>query len=260
MNFPLVSIIMPSYNQAIFLEEAVESVLKNSYPNWELIIVNDGSTDKTSQVGMELALKYPEQITFIDQENQGPAVARNHGIEKSAGKYILPLDGDDKISPEYIKEAVKTLESNPEVKVVYCEAEKFGAESGKWKLKPFSLPALAKDNMIFVSAIYRKSDWERIGGYDEKMSLGWEDWEFWINMLKSGGKVVKLPLTGFYYRIRKNSRRKSVNNETKQKTIDLINQKHKDFLFQYLNGPLRFQRSLSYWINTLSKYTGVRFG
>jgi glycosyltransferase involved in cell wall biosynthesis len=251
---------MPCYNQSKFLEEAVESVLKSQYPEWELIIVNDGSTDNSSQVGMELALQYPNQITFIDQENKGPAEARNLGIGKALGKYILPLDGDDKISPNYISEAVKILESNPEVKVVYCEAEKFGTESGPWKLKPFSLPALAKDNMIFVSSLYRKSDWERCGGYDARMIWGWEDWEFWINVLKGGGQVIKLPITGFYYRVRSNSRRKSVNNLDKKKTIDLINQKHPDFLQQYLNGPLRFQRSLSYWINTVLKYSGLRFG
>ncbi len=260
MKYPLVSVIIPCYNQSEFIAEAVESVLSSSYSNYEIIIVNDGSTDNSSQTGLELALKYPEQIIFIDQENHGPAMARNQGIEQSSGKYILPLDADDKISSNYISEAVKAFESNPEIKVVYCEAIKFGEESGFWKLKPFSLPALAKDNIIFVSSLYRRSDWERCGGYDNRMTWGWEDWEFWINMLKSGGEVVKLPITGFFYRISKNSRRKSVNSDSKKKTIDILNEKHQEFLFQYLKGPLRFQRSLSYWINTLSRYTGLRLG
>ena len=127
------------------------------------------------------------------------------------------------------------------MKVVYCEAEKFGNKSGNWKLKPFSRKALALDNMIFVSALYRKNNWEKCGGYDPRMTWGWEDWEFWINMLKSGGEVIKLPITGFYYRIREGSRRKVTDKESKQKTIDLINEKHIDFLKNRSEAPFETQ-------------------
>src|SRR5690606_28203564 len=120
------------------------------------------------------------------QANQGPSIARNHGIRKAKGVFILPLDSDDIISSDYISEAIKAFKSDPEVKVVYCEAEKFGEKEGKWKLKPFSLKRLALDNMIFVSALYKKKDWEACGGYSEDMVWGREDWEFWITMLKNG--------------------------------------------------------------------------
>lgn len=246
---PLISIVIPVYNQAQFLGETFDSVIDSSFPRIEIIIVDDGSTDDSAKVALSLKHKYADKVSVILQENSGPSKARNEGIKIARGKYILPLDADDLISPTYIENAVKVLEENPKVKVVYSEAEKFGNKMGKWKLKLFSLKSIALDNMIFVSAFYRKKDWELVGGYDERMTWGWEDWEFWINMLKSGGEVIKLPETGFFYRIRKNSRRKSTNKASKQKTIDLINAKHLDFMTSQISGPLHYQRSLSPLIN-----------
>ena len=173
------------------------------------------------------------------------------------GKYILPLDADDLIAPNYISEAVLTLESRPGVKLVYCEAEKFEGKSGHWNLKPFSLDLLARDNMIFVSGIFRKSDWEKCGGFDENMIWGREDWEFWISLLKNGGEVVKLPFVGFYYRVKANSRRKGMTSERKKKIIAYINHKHKDFIYARLNGPLRFQRTHSKKYNSLLQFLGL---
>jgi glycosyltransferase involved in cell wall biosynthesis len=246
---PIVSIVIPIYNQAQYLGETFDAVIKSTFKQVEIIIVDDGSTDGSAEVALKLKDASPQIVSVIIQENSGPAKARNEGIKIARSKYILPLDGDDLIAPTYIENAVKALEENPEVKVVYSEAEKFGDKIGKWKLKPFSLKSLSLDNMIFVSAFYRKKDWENVGGYDERITWGWEDWEFWINMLKSGGEVIKLPETGFFYRIRKNSRRKSTNKESKQKTIDLINSKHLDFMVSQINGPLHYQRSLSPQIN-----------
>jgi len=243
-----VSVIIPCYNQSHYLNETIESVLKSDYPSYQIIIVNDGSSDATDEIGRSLADQYPH-IIYLSQPNAGPAVARNNGIKVAKGKYILPLDGDDLISPDYISSAVNILEKRPEVKVVYCRAEKFGAKNGSWKLKPFSLSNLALDNMIFVSALYRKSDWDAIGGYAEEMTWGYEDWEFWISMLQGGGEVVQLPFVGFYYRTSPSSRRKSVKREGKRKTIDFLNKKHKEFFYRELDGPLRSSRTHSKKIN-----------
>ncbi|HLW19113.1 MAG TPA: glycosyltransferase family A protein [Cyclobacteriaceae bacterium] len=239
-----VSVIIPCYNQGQYLKETVKSVLNSTYDNLEIIVVDDGSTDNTPEVGKSLASEY-HQIRYYHQVNSGPSTARNHGIRKATGNYILPLDADDLISSNYIEKAVNVLLQQPEVKVVYCEAEKFGGKNEPWQLKPFSLALLAKNNMIFVSAMYRKSDWESCGGYDENFIWGREDWEFWISMLKEGGEVVKLPIVGFYYRVSPHSRRKTMNNLKKKKLIAYINIKHRDFIHKMLKGPLRFQRSLS---------------
>lgn len=251
-----VSVVIPCYNHAAFLSDTVESVLKSDYPEIEILIVDDGSRDSSPEVARQLERGHAN-VRYIHQPNNGPARARNNGIRQAKGTYILPLDADDLISPTYLSEAVAVLGQRPEVKVVYCEAEKFGEKTGRWNLKPFSRALLARDNMIFVSAIYRKADWEACGGYAEDMVWGREDWEFWISMLKGGGEVVKLPNVGFYYRIRSTSRRKGMTSERKRRIIDYINRKHRDFIHAQLNGPLRFQRTHSRRYNTLLKILGL---
>jgi glycosyltransferase involved in cell wall biosynthesis len=248
-EFPLVSIVMPTFNSSKFLEETLESALASNYPNFELIVMDDGSSDSTLSILNQWANRYSGSIKIYNQPNQGPSIARNRAIHLASGKYILPLDSDDKIHPDYISLAVEKIENNQTVKLVYCEAEKFGCKCGIWKLKPFSLNQLALDNMIFVSALFRKSDWQKIGGFDPRFTYGWEDWEFWISMLKDGGKVEKLKMVGFYYRIREGSRRKSTDALAKKQTIQLLNRKHAAFFESFLSGPLRNPRGLSKIIN-----------
>jgi hypothetical protein len=89
------------------------------------------------------------------------------------------------------------------------------------------------------------------------MTWGWEDWEFWISMLKTGGSVMKVPEVGFFYRISRNSRRKSTTRAAKIKTVKLINLKHRDFVYEQLSGPLRMNRSLSRVTNLLLKKMGL---
>ncbi len=250
----VVSVIMPCFNQGCFLKESVTSVLNSSYKNLEIILVNDGSTDKTEEISLQLEKEFPF-IHYFYQENKGPSAARNLGILNSVGSIILPLDSDDLISEDYIAEAVKILESKPNVKVVYCEAEKFGDRVGKWNLPEFSLNKLVRRNLIFTTALYRKSDWAEIGGYDEKMTWSLEDWDFWLSMLKNGGEVVRLPKIGFYYRIRQNTRTENARNEGLALTIAYFNIKHKDFIYKKLGGPLRRRKKMSKIINFVTGTT-----
>ncbi|UZD22224.1 glycosyltransferase family A protein [Algoriphagus halophytocola] len=254
---PKVSIIIPCYNQGHFLKETVESAVNSAYPTLEIIIVNDGSTDNSEEIAEQLTESY-SNVALLNQLNSGVTTARNAGIEFASGKYILPLDGDDLIAPNYISEAVQVLEKSPKVKVVYCEAVKFNESGSKeWKLKPFSRQALAKDNMIFVSGIFRKSDCMAVGGFSTDMKCGREDWEFWIKMLKNGGEVVKLPFVGFYYRLHSGSKRKKTgSNQKKRERIAYLNKHHAAFFERELNGPLRFQRTWSKPYNNLMKWLG----
>jgi glycosyltransferase involved in cell wall biosynthesis len=209
------------------------------------------------QLAQELEAQHPE-VRVLDQANAGVTKARNAGIAATQGEYLLPLDGDDLISPDYILQGLAILATRPEVKVVYCQAEKFSNSGRKpWKLKPFSLQQLAKDNMIFVSALFRKVDAEAVGGFSEDMQLGREDWEFWIKLLKNGGEVVQLPLVGFYYRLTPTSKRKKTGGTAfKKARIAYLNAKHADFFERELNGPLRIQRTWSKPYNTLLKFFG----
>jgi len=257
MNQGLISVIVPCYNQGIYLKETIQSALASTYRPLEIIIINDGSTDNSLELARVLEAQHPE-VRVLNQANAGVTKARNMGIAKAQGEYILPLDGDDLISATYIEKGIAVLSMRPEVKVVYCQAEKF-SDSGRkpWKLKPFSLQQLAKDNMIFVSALFRKADALEVGGFSEDMQLGREDWEFWIKLLKNGGEVVQLPEVGFFYRLTPNSKRKKTGGTNfKRARIAYLNAKHADFFERELNGPLRIQRTWSKPYNTLMKLFG----
>jgi len=251
----MVSVIIPCYNQACHLEESVRSVVNSSYKDVEIIIVNDGSTDSTEEVALKLKAEF-SFIYYYYQANKGPSAARNLGIRNSSGSIILPLDSDDRISDRYIEEAVEILENRPDIKVVYCVAEKFGDWSGKWVLPEFSIDKLVKRNLIFTTAFYRKHDWAKIGGYDEYMTWALEDWDFWLSMLKNGGNVYRLPMVGFYYRTSKNTRTCCAKNGGLALTISYFNIKHRDFIFKKLGGPLRRRKKLSKFINFI---TGTTF-
>lgn len=254
MNDPLVSIIVPCYNQAQYLAEALQSVLDQTYSNWECIIINDGSPDNTEAVAQEW-LETDNRFKYIFKKNGGLSSARNAGNTIAEGEFILPLDADDRIGPNYLSLAVDEFKKDSDLKVVYCQAEKFGDEVGEWKLPCYSIKNLAIDNMIFCSAIYKKGDWEIVGGYDLNMIYGLEDWEFWISILKNGGKVICLDEVSFYYRIKKESMVEQLNAEKRKILFEYMSIKHADFFvsklgsFMYLNDinsqqKLQFEEKL----------------
>lgn len=240
----LVSIIVPCYNQAQYLDEALQSVLDQTYVNWECIIVNDGSPDHTKEISQGWVAN-DNRFVYLYQDNAGVSSARNFGIASSRGSFILPLDADDKISPDYVALAVETFRDNKSLKVVYCKAEKFGDEAGMWTLPPFSLKELSLDNVIFCTAMYRKEDWKLIGGYDNRMISGWEDWEFWIALLKNSGKVKCLETVGFYYRIKAISRQEQMSYDNMKHLMEYLSIKHADFFvaqygsFFHLNNIIK---------------------
>lgn len=235
MNNPLVSIIVPCCNQAQYLDEALQSVLDQTYVQWECIIVDDGSIDNTE----EIAKKWTEKdirFKYLFQENKGLSSARNFGITLASGEYILPLDADDKIATNYVKLAIDAFQQDTSLKVVYCKAEKFGDETGIWKLAPFSLFNLSQKNMIFCAALFRKKDWALVGGYDVNMIYGWEDWEFWIAILKNGGDVKCLDEVGFYYRIKLNSMLNKIDREKDKYLFEYLSVKHADFFVKHFGS------------------------
>ncbi len=246
-----ISIIIPCYNQAQYLDECLQSVLDQTFPDWECIIVNDGSNDNTEQVSKNWVNK-DSRFKYYHQENAGLSATRNKGIQNAIGEFILPLDADDKISSEYCKLAMIEFEKDKDLKVVYCQAEKFGEEIGEWILESFSINRLAIINLIFCSAIFRKKDWQKVGGYDIKMIYGLEDWEFWIAILKNGGEVKRLTDVGFYYRIKQVSMVTSLNDEKRKFSFEYLSVKHADFFVQQLgsfyslNNSLKKANALSY--------------
>ena len=201
----LVSIIIPSYNQAQYLEASVQSALTQTYSNTEIIIINDGSTDNTEEVANHLQSRYPEKIKFISQENTGVSIARNNAIQQSQGKYILPLDADDQIDKEMITKCMQIL-IETEVDIISTDAQTFGEKI--YKITPLEFPDcnLLYANCWIGASLYRREVWAKTGGYKQNMSEGYEDWEFWVNAYKHGFKFKRFPEVLFLYRTKKISR------------------------------------------------------
>lgn len=193
-----VAVVVPVFNSGALLLETVESIHRQTR-SCELIIIDDGSTEPETLEA--LASLDPVNVLAIRQENRGPGAARNAGIRATRATYILPVDADDLIEPNYVERAVDILERRPEVGIVYCRADRFGDVQGPWDLPPYDRAAMAVDNVVFATAMFRRSDWELVGGYDETLRHGGEDWDFWLSLIELGRDVVQLPDVLFHYRI-----------------------------------------------------------
>ena len=239
-NNYLVSIIMPSYNQGLYLAEALDSVLAQTYTNWECIIVDDGSHDNTKEVANSYSAK-DSRIQYIYQENNGVSAARNNGVAHSKGGFILPLDGDDKLHPQFIEFALKEIVKDRNIRVVYSDVQYFGIRNDIYKLPDFSIEKLMGQNILCVTALFRREDFDRTGGFNDNMREGFEDWDFWLSMFQDGeGTAHKIPQVLFYYRIKPVSR----NNTAAKKNIDygrIVWENHREMFSKvYPNPKLSF--------------------
>ena len=232
----------------MFLAETLESVLRSDYDNFEVIVMDDGSTDSSFTIAEQYASK-DARVCLYRQANQGVSSARNNAIERAQGCYILPVDADDLIADNYISLAASALDGNPTIKVISREAEFFGDKTGRWKFKQFSLNLLCRKNFIDNCSMYRKKDWKSAGGYCSEI-LGDEDWDFWLSLFETGGDFLRLPIVGLYYRIRKNSRRVQ-SGQLHKDVIDALNARHKPLFYKELAGKLHYQRTHSKKINKL---------
>jgi predicted O-linked N-acetylglucosamine transferase (SPINDLY family)/glycosyltransferase involved in cell wall biosynthesis len=201
ISVPLVSIVIPCYNHASFLSEAIESVINQTYSNWECIIVNDGSPDNTSEVANSLINKYSRhKITLVDKVNGGLSSARNAGIEISFGTCILCLDADDKIGSNFLQDSVMILQNNPEVGFVYTDVQYFGSRTDRISYGDFNPAGFLRNNQATATSMFRREIFDSVGGYKEIMDGGLEDWEFWISAYENGWSGYRLAKPCFYYR------------------------------------------------------------
>lgn len=237
IKLPLVSIIIPSYNQAKYLTEAVNSVISQTYSMWECIIINDGSTDNTEQVAKSLCYK-DKRVKYITQENEGVCVARNNAISQSSGEYILCLDADDQISSNFLEETVTLIESNTNIKIVTSTIYYYGGKQGQLIPKSYNLDIILAENQIVITSLFRRSDYDSVNGFSLYMREGLEDWEFWIKLLKNGGIVKCASNAIFYYRIKKNSRNDSIDLEKANKLRHKIWQNNKELFSKHFLNPM----------------------
>ncbi|MCS6958732.1 MAG: glycosyltransferase family A protein [Pseudanabaenaceae cyanobacterium SKYGB_i_bin29] len=230
-----VTIVIPCYNDGLFLLEAIDSVKQCDPALYEVIIVNDGSRDATTLAILDNLTQAGYLVHH--QPNQGLAHARNTGIHLAQTPYVLPLDCDNKIRPCYLTESIPILEQNPQVAVVYSDVHYFGEEDLIWSLPEFDLCHLLVRNYIDACAVLRKSIWQAVGGYDEQMPdrLGYEDWEFWLRVAKTGAQFHHLPLVGFDYRTRPDSMVQACKIPANhRRLVEYIVTKHEDLYRQHL--------------------------
>lgn len=197
-NKPLISIIIPCYNDAQYIEQAVNSALNQTYTNKEVIVVDDGSNAETKAVLKKIA---PQITKLITQENQGQSTARNVGIKEAKGEYILLLDSDDFFEPTFCEKATAFFLNNTEVKLVTCQANLLFKDGSVHVYTPMggSISNFIITNSALATSLFKKDDWAICGGYDESMRSGFEDWEFFIRLLKRGGvaEVIQEPLYNY---------------------------------------------------------------
>lgn len=192
---PAVSIIMPAYRVSHYIPEALKSVFAQTFTDYELIVVNDGSPD-TEQLEEALA-PYRDRIIYIKQENRGCAAARNTAIRASSGKFIALLDGDDEWRPDYLSVQIANLEADPTLDMLYPDALIFGEtkEAGKRFMQCFpskgevTLESLirAKCN-VMICATIRRDAIVRAGLFDEDLGSS-EDFDLWLRILEQGGRI-----------------------------------------------------------------------
>lgn len=199
-----VSIIIPCYNDGKYLPDAIDSVKKCRHDLIEIIIVNDGSTDFET---LTLLKQYElEGVKVLHQQNKGLGAARNAGILNATCDYILPLDSDNKIRPEYIDASIAILDQSAFISVVYGRPQFFGDSDKQPLIGKFNLQRIMVENYIDACAVFRKSDWKELGGYDENMPfMGAEDWEFWLRFGFAGKQFHFIDEVLFDYRVRSES-------------------------------------------------------
>lgn len=187
---PTVSIVICTYNAAPYLAETLESVLAQTYQDYEIIVVNDGSTDNTDQV----ITPYLDRLTYLKQPNSGPGAARNTAFRHARGRYIALLDSDDQWLPHYLATMLARLQSEPEIDVLYPNAILFGVARWEGKLfqdlcpssEPVTLEKfLTRECNVFISALFKREILEEVGWFDESLR-GSEDFDLWLRMLQHG--------------------------------------------------------------------------
>jgi glycosyltransferase involved in cell wall biosynthesis len=256
-NNVLISIIIPCYNSEHTLEDTLVSVKDQNFVLWEAIIINDGSTDNSEAI----ALKFVERdarFRYFKKLNGGLGSARNFGIEKAFGEYILPLDADNKIRPLFAIQALPVFQNDNSMGVVYGDAMYFGEKTGLWKIGPFSIHKMLKTNYIDACAIIRKSVFLNISLYDVNMPYqGLEDWDLWLSFINRKIKFYYLEKITFDYRVSKDSMIKTFTTDMRTETVNYIKEKHRKLFIKALfRVPSKY--GLHFWLDLLKEQIGLK--
>ncbi len=203
---------MSAYNVERYLAEAIDSVLAQTYADFELVIVDDGSTDRTLAIAEQYRAQRPDRIRVVTQKNQGPGAARNAGLRAATGAVFAFLDSDDQWMPAYLAEQMRLLDEDPSVAIVTCNALTRGSAHDGLPVRPVPdhrpapdlLEILRDDTAVFIMSVFRREVVEKIGGFDERFRTN-EDYEFWIRAALAGFRFRRNPTPLGYYTRRSGS-------------------------------------------------------
>ncbi|MCX6357453.1 MAG: glycosyltransferase family A protein, partial [Candidatus Aureabacteria bacterium] len=200
---PRVAVVVTCYNLGRYLDEAVNSVLAQTVQDFEIIVVDDGSTDAETNT---LLSDYRRPKTTVFRVPHGDvSAARNYAIASASAPYIVALDADDLLEPTYLEKTIPILDKDPRVGIVSVWYRAFGSEEWEYTPESCTFEDILIENRICVSSLFRRSAWEQVGGYDPALS-GYEDWEFWTAILEHGYACHIYKEFLFLYRTRPDSK------------------------------------------------------
>lgn len=228
----LLSIVIPYYNLGKTLPETIESVKETEYKNFEIIIVNDGSTDKES---LEVLKKYENdnKIRIINIENKGLANARNVGAEAARGEFVAFIDADDKVDKTFYGRAIDILHQYKNVSYVYSWVQYFEGSQAVWPTFNVHIPYLLCANMLAAFVVIRKNDFLNFGKNRIMMEYGMEDYDGWVSLAENGCLGVSIPEKLNLYRVRKDSMSRQFNKKMRIYLYQISRQGHEKIFEKY---------------------------
>ena len=222
-TFPLISVIVPFYNSEKFIEQTIKSILNQTFPSYEILIIDDGSTNKMALEKLEQIKELDKRIKVFHKQNEGLATTRDYGASKSDehAKYLMFIDDDDLIEPTFLECGFWTLETNKDAAWVYSDSVGFSSLEYTWN-KYFSSEKMKKENDLISAALVRKTDFFLVNGYNLKEKAVNEDWNFWLKLLSKGKFPVHMSFYGEWYRRKENGELQR-SRENKERSLEIIN-------------------------------------
>ncbi len=253
------SVIIPFYNLGTTIDECIRSVRDSVMPPEEVIVINDGSDDTQSLTKLkQLEEMRIEGLRIIHQENFGLAETRNRGAHEAKGEYLLFLDADDIIVPEFINKACSILDRYDNIHFVSCWIDCFGENEHIWPGWNPEFPFLLGHNLIIPICVVRKASFLKYGLHRRELEYGYEDWDSWISLVTCGCGGVCMPEILARYRIRKESMYQRIKRSQGRYLYEMIARHHPDvyrryglelFLLQNANGPAQDWHQPGAWIS-----------
>jgi glycosyltransferase involved in cell wall biosynthesis len=239
---PRISVLMPCFNHGQFIDEAIASVLAQTIQDFEIVVVDDGSTDANTRETLS-RLNSP-RTTVLTTANRGLPAARNWAAQHASGECFCALDADDKLAPTWFEAALRVLDAHPEVAFVSHWLETFGDERWTWTPERCDLPSLLARNAVNGAALLRRDAFVAVGGYDESMREGCEDWDLWLRLLEGGWKGAIVPEVLFYYRRRADSMsRVMLDAQAYRRPLEALVRKHETSYRTHLTDVLVAQEA-----------------